>query len=187
MKIAVVGIQGDVIEHISFLKQTFNKLAISGEVIWVRSKEDLRDIEGITIPGGESTTIGKLLSDSEMEEAIKSLANNGMQILGTCAGAILLAKYGLINIKVDRNAYGRQKDSFEAEISTSLGNFRGIFIRAPLIKEVLEGAEIFAKNGDEIVGAEQDNILALTFHPELSGDTRIFEYFIKKIKERKNQ
>ena len=86
----------------------------------------------------------------------------------------------MINIEVDRNAYGRQKDSFETQITTSLGEIKGVFIRAPIIKEVQKEAKVFATNNKEIVGAEQENILALTFHPELSGDTKIFQYFLGK-------
>ena len=185
MKIAVIGIQGDVMEHIEVLRKTFKKCNIEVEVVWARNKEDLEKADGIIIPGGESTTIGKLMSVSGMDKVLINLAKKGKPILGTCAGAILLEKFGLINIRVDRNAYGRQKDSFECKISTQLGETRGIFIRAPLIKEVLEGAEIFATYNKEIVGAKQNNILALTYHPELSEDTKIFEYFIKNIAENK--
>lgn len=181
MKIAVVGIQGDVIEHINSLKQIFSELNIKGDVAWARTKDDLKNVDGITIPGGESTTIGTLLSVSEVDKEIKNLAIEGKPILGTCAGAILLTKFGLINMKIERNAYGRQKDSFESVISTSIGETRGVFIRAPLIKEVSKDVEIFAKNNNEIVGAKKGNILALTFHPELSEDTKIFRYFVENM------
>lgn len=183
MKIAVIGIQGDVIEHVSLLKQTLNNLDIEGEVIWARSKEDLEKADGIIIPGGESTTIGKLMSVSGMDKFIEKLARQGIPILGTCAGAILLSNLGLIDIKIERNAYGRQKDSFESTILTPIGETKGVFIRAPLIKEIFGKAEIFAKHNGEIIWAKQGNILALTFHPELSGDTKIFQYFLKNLVE----
>ena len=186
MKVAVVGIQGDVIEHINVLNKTFNELEIKGEVIWARDKKELEQADGVTIPGGESTTIGKLMSVSGMDKVIGDMANKGIPLLGTCAGAILLSRFGLINIKVDRNAYGRQKDSFETQLSTPLGEIRGVFIRSPIIKSVLAGCKVFATHNKQIVGAEQKNILALTFHPELSEDTRIFQYFLKKVIERKN-
>ncbi|RMD45565.1 pyridoxal 5'-phosphate synthase glutaminase subunit PdxT [Candidatus Pacearchaeota archaeon] len=181
MKIAVIGVQGDVMEHIEALKRVFNRLKIDGEIIWARNKNELQKVDGIIIPGGESTTIGKLMSISGMDKVVIELAKQGTQILGTCAGAILLSNIKLINIKVDRNAYGRQKDSFEAQVTTPLGKMDGVFIRAPLIKEIQKEARVFAKHKKEIVGAEQDNILALTFHPELSGDAKIFQYFLRKI------
>jgi|TARA_Y100000310_G_C20680325_1_gene815537 5'-phosphate synthase pdxT subunit len=186
MKIAVVGIQGDVAEHIEKLKQVLNELEIKGKVVWARNKEGLEEADGIIIPGGESTTIAKLMSVSRMDKVIENLANQDTPILGTCAGAILISNLGLINIEVDRNAYGRQKDSFESQISTSLGEMDGVFIRAPIIKKVQKEAKVFATNNKEIVGAEQGNILALTFHPELSEDTRIFQYFLKKAMKIKN-
>tara|TARA_Y100000310_G_scaffold344683_1_gene458778 strand:- start:1610 stop:2170 length:561 start_codon:yes stop_codon:yes gene_type:complete len=185
MRIAVVGVQGDVIEYIEILKQVLNDLQIDGEVIWARNREEMSEVDGVAIPGGESTTISKLMSISGIDKVIEELAKLGTPVLGTCAGAILLSKLGLINIKIDRNAYGRQKDSFEAEITTSLGEMIGIFIRAPIIKEVQKEAKIFATYKKEIVGVEQGNVLALTFHPELSGDTMIFQYFLRKILDSK--
>ncbi len=179
MKIAVLGVQGSVEEHITQLRNISRTI----DVLWVRKKEDLENADGVIIPGGESTTIGKLLNESFMKETICKLVLDGVPILATCAGTILLSQFKLLGVDVDRNAYGRQKDSFEAEIKTVIGNTRGIFIRAPLITKVFGNAEIFATFKDQIIGVKQQNILALTFHPELSDDVMIYEYFIELIEE----
>ncbi len=194
LKICVIGLQGDVHEHIHATEQALKELGINGKVVWARGKNDLENAKGIIIPGGESTTIGKLLLETGMFEEIKKLAKKGVQIMGTCAGAILIAEKGDIEVKktktkllelivvgVERNAFGRQADSFEKEIEiTGIGKFNGIFIRAPRIKKVFGKAKIFALNGKEIAGAEQENIIALTFHPELADDLKVHKYFLKK-------
>jgi len=187
MKIAVIGVQGDISEHITSLKEINPK----GEIIWARKCEDLNPVDAIIIPGGESTTIKRLLILSGMDKVIKDSAKKGIPILGTCAGAILLAKHvrtnekieqgllQLIDMEIDRNSYGRQIDSFEAEITTDIGKTEGVFIRAPLIKKVFGETKIFAKYGSQIIGARHNNIYALTFHPELSDDKKIFQYFLE--------
>lgn len=203
LKICVIGLQGNVSEHIIAIEQALKKLKLNGTIVWARKKEDLKNCSAIILPGGESTTIGKLLLQTEMFDEIKKLSKKGIQIMGTCAGAILLAKKGdlevkktktklleLIDIEIERNAFGRQVDSFEKEIQikgigkekNAFGKFTGVFIRAPSIKKVFGKAKIFATNGKDIVGVEQENIIALTFHPELAEDIRLHEYFLKKIK-----
>tara|TARA_Y100000310_G_scaffold330589_1_gene402511 strand:+ start:2528 stop:3124 length:597 start_codon:yes stop_codon:yes gene_type:complete len=191
MKIAVIGIQGGIREHINSLEQSMNSLKISGEIIWARNKTDLENANGIVIPGGESTTIKRLMALSGMDKSIKEFARKNLPILGTCAGAIILSDLGLIDIKIERNSYGRQIDSFESKVSTDLGETSGVFIRAPLIKEIFGKAKLFASRNNEIVGAKQGNISALTFHPELSKDNLIFNYFLQaiiktKMKNKKN-
>jgi len=185
MKIAVIGVQGDVIEHINHLNSALNELNTNGNIIWARTKNDLKNIDGIVIPGGESTTIKKLLIQTGIDKELKKLSQKNTPILATCAGTILVSKdhLNLIDIKVDRNAYGRQKNSFEAEISTDVGKTKGIFIRAPIIIEVFGKAKVFATHNEKTVGAKQNNILALTFHPELSDDTMIHKYFINSIQQ----
>lgn len=195
--IGVLGLQGAVSEHIEVLEKAISKIKIKGKVIWLRKKEDLAEISGLVIPGGESTSINRLMLETKIREKIIELAKKGLPILGTCAGAILLAKegdaevrktetslLGLLEMKILRNAYGRQVDSFEADVKLpEIGKkpFRAVFIRAPVIEKVWGKTEIWAKYKKEIVGVKKGNILALTFHPELTSDLRIHNYFLKKL------
>jgi len=199
MKIAVIALQGAISEHVVFLRAVLKKNRINCKVIYARKNEDLIDVNGIIIPGGESTTIGRLLKITEIDKTIVRLAKAGIPIMGTCTGCILLAKkcyvdkkiaqeplLALMDIEVVRNAYGRQYDSFETTvILSSLKNekFPGIFIRAPLIKKVFGNAKVFAKCNDQIVGAIQKRMLALTFHPELTNNYRIHELFIEMVRK----
>jgi 5'-phosphate synthase pdxT subunit len=197
LKVGVVAVQGAVSEHVEVLNKAMEKLKIDGKAVYVRNVKDLDDISGIVIPGGESTTINRLMLTTGMHERVIELAKKGLPILGTCAGTILLAKegdeqvkqtntklLGLMNMKVLRNAYGRQVDSFEIDVKiTEIGDkpFRAVFIRAPTIEKVWDDTKVWVKYQDTIIGAKKGNILALTFHPELSDDLRIHEYFIKTI------
>jgi len=195
MKIGVIGLQGAVSEHIEAVERAFPKVGVRGEAVWVDSPERLEDVDGIIIPGGESTTIGKLMQITDTFNQVKKLAGSGLPILGTCAGLVILAKrgdeqvlrtkqplLGLMDISVVRNAFGRQRESFEADLSISvLGEelFRGVFIRAPAVKEVWGEAEVIAEFMGKIVGVKQKNIVGVAFHPELTHDTRLHEYFLK--------
>jgi 5'-phosphate synthase pdxT subunit len=197
LKVGVVAVQGAVSEHVEVLKKAMEELKIDGKAVYVKNVKDLDDISGIVIPGGESTTINRFMLTTGMHERVIELAKKGLPILGTCAGTILLAKegdeqvkqtntklLGLMNMKVLRNAYGRQVDSFEVDVKISdIGDktFRGVFIRAPTIEKVWDDTKVWVKYQDTIIGAKKGNILALTFHPELSDDLRIHEYFIKTI------
>lgn len=196
IKIGVLGIQGAISEHVNMLNRSFAKLGINGDVISIRKGTDLEHIHGLIIPGGESTTISKLIQKMDIAKKIKELAGEGIPLFGTCAGLILFAKKGdmqtkktnqkllnLMDIGIDRNAFGRQRESFETEIWIDFlnSNFHAIFIRAPIIKEVWGNVKIEAKYQDKIVAASQDNLLVTAFHPELSEDTRIHEYFINMI------
>ena len=199
MNIGVLAIQGAVSEHVEVLEKVLKKLKIDGNVVYVRNVKDLDDISGLVIPGGESTTINRLMLTTGMHEKIIELAKKGLPILGTCAGTILLAKEGdeqvkqtetkllsLMEMKVLRNAYGRQVDSFEIDVKIpEIGNkpFRTVFIRAPTIEKVWNDTKIWGKYQDTIIGAKKGNILALTFHPELTDDLRIHEYFLRIIKK----
>ncbi len=198
MRIGIVGFQGAVAEHMNAVKKAMKKKNIEGKAIWVEEKNQLKDINGLIIPGGESTTIGKLMQRGEMFDKVKKFGQDGIPIMGTCAGLILLAKQGgeeieksgqpllkLMDIKVIRNAFGRQKESFEANLSIpELGNnpFKGVFIRAPAIVETGENVTSLATYRNMIVAAVEDNLLALAFHPELTSDTRFHEYFLEKVK-----
>jgi pyridoxal 5'-phosphate synthase pdxT subunit len=191
MKIGVLALQGDFLEHIQVLK----RLGVTG--VEVRLPRDLEGLDGLIIPGGESTTIGKLAEQYNLIEPIRQLALSGSKpIWGTCAGAIFLSKDAqrpqpllrLMDIVVERNAFGRQVDSFEADLDLPVlgpaGNgqprpFHAIFIRAPLIERVGEGVEVLAKLVDgRIVAARQKNLLATAFHPELTPDDRLHSYFL---------
>jgi len=195
MKIGVIGLQGAVIEHIEAVKRAFSKSGQRGEAIWIARPEHLESVDGIIIPGGESTTIGKLMQITEIFDVVKRLALSGVPIIGTCAGMIVLAKHGdeqvaktrqpllgLLDISVVRNAFGRQRESFEADLHIPvLGEepFRGVFIRAPAVKEIWGDVEVLAEFMGKIVGVKQGNIIAVAFHPELTPDTRLHEYFLK--------
>ncbi|MFH1169239.1 MAG: pyridoxal 5'-phosphate synthase glutaminase subunit PdxT [Chloroflexota bacterium] len=185
MKIGVLASQGAFIEHIAVL----NSLGV--EAVLVRLPRELEGLDGLIIPGGESTSIGKLILDYSLTDEIRAMARNGLPIFGTCAGMIMLAKrlsdvgpepLGLMDITVRRNAFGRQKDSFEAELSIPvLGEpaFPGVFIRAPAIEDVDDGAEVLARLDDgTIVAVRQKKLLASAFHPELTDDPRLHRYFL---------
>ena len=182
MKIGVLALQGDFKEHIEALK----KLDAWG--FEVRTSKDLDKAEGLIIPGGESTTISKLMLRNGLFEKIKE---SKIPIYGTCAGSILLAKkivennlpnLNLIDISVKRNDYGRQIDSFEAKIDVKdIGEINGIFIRAPVIYKVGRKVEILAEHNGNVVVAKQGNVLVSTFHPELTSDRSLHEYFLGMI------
>lgn len=192
MLIGVLALQGDVAEHAAMLLKILKK----GEVALVKKSEEIDALDGLVIPGGESTTIGKLMQKYGIDRAV--LENRELAIFGTCAGAILLAEeivdgvpgqlsLNLLDVKIQRNAYGRQKDSFEAEVNIhSLGAkpYRAVFIRAPVIKSVGNGVEVLASREKEPVLVRQGRVLAATFHPELTEDTRVHEYFVKMTREK---
>jgi len=184
MRIGVLASQGAFVEHIVMLRQ------LEVEAVPVRLLGELDGVDGLIIPGGESTSISKLMRDYDLINEVKSLAREGLPIFGTCAGMILLASeisdsdvepLSVMDIAVRRNAFGRQKDSFEAELSIPvLGEkpFPGVFIRAPIIVRVDSGVEVLASLGDTIVAARQGKLLASAFHPELTDDLRFHQYFL---------
>ncbi len=185
MRIGVLAAQGAFAEHIAILRQ------LEVEALPVRLLQELRSLDGLIIPGGESTTISKLMQDYNLLTEIRKLAKNGLPIFGTCAGMILLANkisdsdlepIGVMDLTVERNAFGRQKDSFETElIIPVLGEkpFPGIFIRAPIIEQVNGEAEILARLADgTIVAVRQQKLVASAFHPELTNDLRFHQYFL---------
>ena len=189
-KIGILALQGGVSEHINATKKAAKNLNIECEIIEVRTKEQLAGLNALIIPGGESTVLQKLCERAGIFEEIKKIKN----IFGTCAGTIMLAKkiynkeegqrtLELMDIEVDRNAYGRQLDSFEKDVETKLGNMHAIFIRAPKITKISEKTEILVNDKNEIIACEQrDNgnyYLATTFHPELT-TTQFHEYFLRQ-------
>lgn len=187
MRIAVLCLQGAFIEHIRMLEKT------GAEAFEIRQRRDLlsRSYDGLVIPGGESTVIGKLLGDLGMTEDVRSMIKGGMPVFGTCAGLILLAKkiendsrvgLGTMDIAVRRNAYGRQLGSFSCTAEMKgVGTIPMTFIRAPYIERVFGKAESLAVVDGHIVAARQDNQLVTAFHPELTDDTRVHEYFLGMI------
>ena len=189
MKIGILALQGDVREH----KRALMKL--DATPIEVKSTQDLEDLDALIIPGGESTTISLMMKKYGLDNAIKEKHKHGMPIYGTCAGAIVLAKsiignnqakLGLADISIKRNDYGRQIDSFETNLSIKdIGNFKGIFIRSPVIKSLHNGIVVLSEHKNSPVMLKQNNLLITTFHPELTNDTRIHEYFLNMAQEYK--
>ena len=186
MKIGVLALQGDFEEHISVLTK------LGADASEVRLPKQFDDLDGLIIPGGESTTIARLLARWQLLSPIRRRALEGMAVWGTCAGAILLAERAtgldreglrLMDIAVERNAYGRQVDSFEAELSVpAFGSrpFHAVFIRAPRISEIGAKAKPLARLADgTVVAAQQDKLLATAFHPELTDDARFHQHFLE--------
>ncbi len=192
MKVGVLALQGDFIEHVQILR------SLGVNAVEVRKPEQLADLDGLIIPGGESTTFGKLATEFGLVEPIRAMCQSGKPVWGTCAGMIFLAKdagrtqplLGVLDVQVKRNAFGRQVDSFEVDLDVPALNavkdgtnparsFHAIFIRAPLIEKVGKGVDVLAKLDDgTIVAARQGNLLATSFHPELTKDTRFHQYFM---------
>ena len=191
MKIGILALQGAFLEH----KNILDSLKVDNCL--VKTKEQLEDIDGIILPGGESTAMGKLFRDFNILEPLKEKIKNGLPVFGTCSGMILLAEklsnsetvhLGVMGIEVKRNAYGRQLGSFEIE-----EDFKGInkkvkmvFIRAPYVENIKEGVEILATVNGNITAVREKNMLAVSFHPELTNDTSVHEYFLDIIKNQKN-
>ena len=189
MRVGVLALQGAFREHIEALRR------LGAETVEVRLPEQLEGLDGLIIPGGESTAIGKLAVKYGLQQAIRQFAATGNPVYGSCAGMILLSNdvgrdqplLDLMDVKVERNAFGRQLDSFETELVVpALGEerFPAIFIRAPKIESVGEGVEVLAKLEDGTpVAARQGNMLVTAFHPELSGDLRFHKYFLDMISQ----
>jgi 5'-phosphate synthase pdxT subunit len=186
LKIGVLALQGGFIEHIHILQ------SLQVETFEIRKKSDLEpSMDGLIIPGGESTTVGKLLNDLDMYNDLKKLIDNGLPVFGTCAGMILLAReiegrenahFEAIDIVVKRNAYGRQLGSFFTEASfKGIGQIPMTFIRAPYIESAGAGVEILSVVDNHIVAAREKNVLVTSYHPELTSDNRVHQYFIEKL------
>ncbi|UWE03666.1 pyridoxal 5'-phosphate synthase glutaminase subunit PdxT [Laceyella sacchari] len=188
MKIGVLALQGAVREHIRLLELA------GAKVVAVKRADELADLDGLVIPGGESTTIGKLMRQYGLREPIMRLHEQGKPIFGTCAGLIMIAKrvenldephLDLMDIDVKRNAFGRQRESFEADLAIKgvADVFPAVFIRAPYIEKVGEGVEVLSVIEDKIVAARQDRLLCAAFHPELTDDVRFHAYFVEMVRE----
>ena len=194
-RIGVLALQGDVSEHIAALERAMRG---QGEVVEIRKPGQMEECQGLVLPGGESTAIFRQLERSGLTEELKAAAVSGKPILATCAGLVLVSKeiegdkgdgrvkpLGLMDIKISRNAFGPQRESFEAdlEIEGLERPYRAVFIRAPAIAEVGNGVQVLAKVGDAVVAARQKNMLALAFHPELTDDSRVHQIFLKMLED----
>lgn len=189
MKVGVLALQGAVAEHI-------RSITLAGaEGVPIKKVEQLDGIDGLIIPGGESTTIGKLMRKYDFMDAIRQFSAQGKPIFGTCAGLIVLAErikgdkeahLKLMDITVARNAFGRQRESFETDLPVKgiEETVRAVFIRAPLILEVGAGVEVLSTYKDEIVTARQGHLLAASYHPELTDDYRLHQYFVEMVRSR---
>jgi 5'-phosphate synthase pdxT subunit len=189
-------------EHVAAAKLALREEKLEGEVVWVKNAEQFDAVDGIIIPGGESTVIGWLVAFNRLLPRIRERVLGGMPALGTCAGLIALSKkaydsvvgvtsqplIGALDVTVERNTFGRQRESFEADLDIPLLGpepFRGVFIRAPAVTEVGPGVEVLCRLGDKIVGVKQRNVIGTAFHPELSGDLRLHRYFLGLVSGRR--
>lgn len=189
MRVGVLALQGDFQEHLRAL----DRCGVTG--VAVKTAADLEDLAALVLPGGESTTFARLIERHGLAEPLRALAARGTPIMGTCAGLILMARginagandqlaLGLLDVTVERNAFGRQVDSFEAPLDIpALGKqpFRGVFIRAPVIQAIGSGVEPLVRLDDAVVAVQDGPRLGLAFHPELSGDQRFHRYFLSLV------
>ena len=203
LNLGVLSIQGDVLENILSVKSAIDALGIDGTVTSVKTPDELSQVDGLIIPGGESTTIGQLSIANGILKILKEKIEQGMPVLGICAGMVLLSKtvqdkvvgkidqplLEILDIKLERNSFGRQRESFESDISlNSIGipTFNGVFIRAPSISDVGSDVEILSKFNEKIIAVKKDNIIGVSFHPELTNDISLHKYFVNLTNTLKN-
>ena len=200
INIGVLAVQGDVAENLSSTRMALDELGIEGIVTEVKNPEQISELNGLIIPGGESTVIGTLALVNGSLKKIKEKIEAGMPVLGTCAGMIVLSKKAkdrivgdmdqplldYLDIKIERNAFGRQRDSFETDVSLDkigIPSFHGVFIRAPSVIETGKEVEVLSKFNEKIVAVKQGNIIATAFHPELTGDLSMHKYFVDLVRK----
>ena len=203
LNFGVLSIQGDVLENIISVKAAIDALGIDGTVTSVKTPDELSKVDGLIIPGGESTTIGQLSKFNGSLKILKEKIEQGMPVLGICAGMIMLSKtaqdkvvgkidqplLNILDIKLERNSFGRQRESFESDISlNSIGipTFNGVFIRAPSISDVGSDVEILSKFNEKIIAVKKNNIIGVAFHPELTSDISLHKYFVNLVNTLKN-
>jgi 5'-phosphate synthase pdxT subunit len=189
-RIGVLALQGDVSEHVLALERAGQEKV---QVVEIRKSGQMEACQALVLPGGESTTIRRQLESFGLIEELKAAARRGLPILATCAGLVLVSlevvgdskvrPLGLMDIKINRNAFGPQRESFEADLQIKGLDlpYRAVFIRAPAIAQVGDGVEVLARMGEVVVAARQKNLLALAFHPELTKDPRIHQIFLKML------
>lgn len=197
--IGILAIQGDVTENIRATTKALEESKIDGQVMPVKTPEEISKVDGLIIPGGESTTIGQLSLVNGALKILKEKIQSGMPTFGICTGMIMLSKTAddkivgktdqplldLLDIKLERNSFGRQKNSFESKISLEslkISDYPGVFIRAPSISEVGQDVEVLSKLNQQIIAVKKGNILATSFHPELTSDSSLHKYFVSMIK-----
>lgn len=200
--IGVLGFQGDIEENIAAVKQAIEQSKADATVQIVKYPQDIEKVDGIILPGGESTVQSSLAAIQQSIPVLKKKISDGMPVLGTCAGMIMLSKrsfdrivgdtgqklIGDLDIVIERNAFGRQNDSFEADLEVSgIGKekFKGVFIRAPAVSEAGKDVEVIARHRGKIVAVKQGNIIGTAFHPELAGDARMHKQFLKMVQDYK--
>ena len=203
LDIGILALQGDVAENLMSTMEAMNELGIDGSVSQVKTPDQISALDGLIIPGGESTMMGQLSITNGAMNSLKEKIESGMPVFGICAGMILLAKNSkdrvlgateqplldALDVEIERNSFGRQKDSFEAEISLEpidIPSFQGVFIRAPAVLRTGSGVETLGKFNEKIIAVKQGNILATSFHPELTRDVSLHKQFVKMVKESKN-
>lgn len=206
--IGVLGYQGDIEENMAATKQAMQEMRVDGRVELVRYPHEMERVDGLILPGGESTVQSSLAAIQQSLPVLKKRIAEGMPVMGTCAGMIMLSKrafdrvvgetrqktIGNLDVVVERNAFGRQNDSFEADLDIAGGPggaggsgkdktmFRGVFIRAPAVSEVGKDVEVLARHGGKIVAVRQKNIIGTAFHPELAaGDVRMHRQFVRMV------
>ncbi|WP_299290291.1 pyridoxal 5'-phosphate synthase glutaminase subunit PdxT [Nitrosopumilus sp.] len=203
LNVGILSIQGDVQENVLSTQTALDELGIDGNVIDVKTPEDVMNLDGLILPGGESTTIGQMSLVNGSMKILKEKIENGMPVLGICAGMIMLSKTAndrvvgktnqplldILDIKLERNSFGRQRESFEADVSMEsidIPNFNGIFIRAPSVSDVGSDVEVLSKFNGRIVAIKKDNVIGTAFHPELTEDTSLHKYFLNLVNSSKS-
>ena len=203
MNIGILALQGDVAENFMSTMLAMNELGVDGSVSQVKTPDQISALDGLIIPGGESTMMGQLSMVNGAMNALKEKIESGLPVLGICAGMILLSKNSkdrvvgstkqplldALDVEIERNSFGRQKDSFEAEISLDnmdIPSFQGVFIRAPAVLNTGSDVETLAKFDEKIIAVKQGNIIATSFHPELTKDVSIHKHFVEMVKAAKN-
>ena len=203
LNVGILSIQGDVQENLLSTKSAIEQLGLDAKVSEVKTPDEISQLDGLIIPGGESTTIGQLSLINGSLKILKEKIESGMPVLGICAGMIMLSKTAndrvmgktdqplldILDIKLERNSFGRQKESFESNVSMdSIGipKFNGVFIRAPSVSDVGSGVEILSKFNERIIAVKKGNVIGTAFHPELTEDTSLHKFFVNLIKTSKN-
>ncbi len=200
INVGILAIQGDVAENILATKTALDELNLDGTVRSVKTPDEISQLDGLIIPGGESTTIGQLSLVNSSLKKIKEKIEGGMPVLGICAGMIMLSKIAddrivgktnqplleYFDFTLERNSFGRQRESFEAEISMNsigIANFNGVFIRAPTVTDAGSDIEILSKFDEKIVAVKKGNVIGTSFHPELTPDVSLHKYFVNLISQ----